>query len=72
MSANIISLSDRRPPVLYTVRIAHHWDGTLEVFVEDVQDDPRSRAAVSEALKNAAEAFGEQPSARQGGGGEGR
>jgi hypothetical protein len=51
-------LADRRPPVHYTVRLTHHWDGRIEVFVEDVSDDARSRASVGHALARAAEAFG--------------
>jgi len=54
----IIDLSARRKPVTYTVTITHHWDDTLDVFVADVADDERSRAAVADALMRAAKQFG--------------
>jgi hypothetical protein len=55
--ADVVDLSKRRQPVTYTVTITHHWDDTLEVFVADVADDPRSRASVADALSRAAETF---------------
>jgi hypothetical protein len=55
--AEIVDLSARRAPVVFTVEITHHWDDRLEVFVHDVSDDPRSRASVADALKRAAEMF---------------
>ncbi|MEH2700553.1 hypothetical protein GFL93_12755 [Rhizobium leguminosarum bv. viciae] len=55
--SKVVSLSDRRPPVVYTVRIMHHWDDRLEIFVEDVADDERSRQSVAAALQRAADAF---------------
>lgn len=54
---SVINLADRRQPVSYTVRITQHWDGSLEVFVEDVADDERSRQSVADALARAASAF---------------
>jgi hypothetical protein len=39
------------------VRITHHWDDSLEVFVEDVTDDERSRQSVADALARAARVF---------------
>jgi len=57
MTAEIKNLSDRRKPVTYTVTITHHWDDTVEVFVQDVADDDRSRAAVGDALGRAASSF---------------
>jgi hypothetical protein len=54
---SVINLSDRRRPVSYTVRITHHWDDTLEVFVEDVANDERSRQSVADALARAARVF---------------
>ena len=54
---SVINLSDRRRPVSYTVRITHHWDDSLEVFVEDVTDDERSRQSVADALARAARVF---------------
>lgn len=55
--SEIVSLSDRRSPVNYTVRITHHWDDRLEVFVEDVADDDRSRQSVADALERASSMF---------------
>lgn len=46
----VVDLSQRRPPVHYTIRITHHWDGRIEALVEDVQDDARSREAVADAF----------------------
>jgi hypothetical protein len=54
---SVIDLNAKRPPVYYTVNITHHWDDTLEVFVEDVADDDRSRASVADALRRASEMF---------------
>ncbi len=54
---SVINLADRRQPVSYTVRITQHWDGSLEVFVEDVADDERSRQSVADALARAAIVF---------------
>ena len=51
----VISLSERRQPVRYTMHVTHHWDGTLELFVEDVGDDQRSRDAAANALRRAAD-----------------
>jgi len=53
----VVSLQDRRTPVYYTVRIAHHWDGKLEIFVEDVADDERSRQSIADALDRASKVF---------------
>lgn len=52
---NIINLADKRPPVDYTIRIRHHWDDTLEIFVEDVSDDERSKHVVADTLQRAAD-----------------
>lgn len=54
---DVIDMTNHRHPVTYTVTITEHWDGTLEVFVADVSDDDRSRAAVGDALRRAAESF---------------
>ncbi len=51
---NVVALSSRRPPVVYTVDIVHHWDGRLEIFVRDIADDTRSRESVADALERAA------------------
>ena len=55
---SVINLSDYRQPVTYTVRITHHWDDSIEVLVEDVADDERSRQSVADALARAANTFG--------------
>jgi len=47
----IIDLNSKRPPVVYTVTIAHHYDDTLEFRIEDVADDERSREAVMSAFR---------------------
>jgi hypothetical protein len=52
---NIVNLADKRQPVTYTVAITHHWDGTIEAWVEDVSDSPRSEQAVWDALKSIVE-----------------
>jgi hypothetical protein len=51
----VIELSEHRQPVCYTVHLRHHWNGALEIFVEDVADDVRSRIAVADALILASE-----------------
>lgn len=51
----VIDLANHRPPVCYTVRLTEHWDGRLEIFVEDVADDDRSRRAVADSLRRAAD-----------------
>lgn len=58
MSENVVVLSAKRRPVVYTVEITHHWDDQIEVFVYDVSDSDRSRASVADALHRAAEMFG--------------
>lgn len=55
--SEVVDLSKKRRPVVYTVEITHHWDDTLEVFVSDVADDERSRASVADAMKRAAILF---------------
>ncbi len=51
----VIDLADKRPPVCYTVHLTQHWDGRLQVTVQDVAEDERSRKAVAAALRDAAE-----------------
>jgi hypothetical protein len=58
---SVIDLSKRRAPVCYTVRLVHHWDDRLEVSVEDVSDDERSRRSVADALRRAAEMLESAP-----------
>lgn len=55
--ADVLDLGSRRPPVIYTITICQWWDGTLSVQVADIQDDPRSRRAVADALESAARAI---------------
>lgn len=52
---SVVDLSARRAPVLYSVHVTHHWDGEVEVSVEGISSDERSRAVASEALLTAAE-----------------
>jgi adenine deaminase len=49
--SDIVKLSDKRPPVWYSVQIGHHWDGSLEVIVNDVGDDDRSRKSALDSLQ---------------------
>jgi hypothetical protein len=53
--SNIVNLSQRRPPIVYTVHVTHHWDDSLEVRVQDVSDDARSKASVADSLRRAAD-----------------
>lgn len=53
----VININGKKPPVIYVVRIAQHWNGELEFFVEDLADDPRSRESVAWALRQMAEAL---------------
>ena len=59
--ADVIALAARRPPVTYTVTLTHHWDDTLEVFVQDVADDTRSRASIADSLRWAADMIESKP-----------
>lgn len=51
----VLSLAAHRKPVCWTVHIRQGWEGELAVSVEDIADDPRSRAAAAEALRRAAD-----------------
>ena len=57
MSNNVVDLAAKRAPVNYTIRIRHHWDDSVQVFVEDVSDDERSRRAVADTLERVAQVF---------------
>lgn len=57
MENNVINLSNKRQPVNYTIRISHHWDDRLEVFVENVSDDERSKRTVADTMERAADTF---------------
>jgi hypothetical protein len=46
-----VDLNSRRHPVFYTVNIVHHYDGTIEFEIKDIDDDARSRDAVLHAFK---------------------
>ena len=50
MTDKIVSLDDKRKPVSYTIDVTHHYDGTVEFFVRDVSDDPRSREVVMNTI----------------------
>ena len=41
-------------PVNYTVHLSHYPDGKLEVWVDDIADDQRSRDSVAWAMEEAA------------------
>jgi hypothetical protein len=56
----IIDLSAKRPPVVYSVTVIEGWDGSLTVDVNDVQDDPRSRFAVADALSRGSDLIKER------------
>lgn len=43
-----------KPPVEYTVRVRHHWNGTVEIVVEGVGDSPDDRRKIANALMEAA------------------
>lgn len=53
--SNVSDMASRRAPVIYTVHVSHHWTGKVEVQVEGIQSDPRSRKVAAEALLTAAE-----------------
>jgi hypothetical protein len=57
---SLIDLADHRPPVCYTIHLTQHWDGRLGIKVEDVADDERSRRAVADALRRAADGIEQQ------------
>ena len=52
---NVIELAKRRQAVWWTVRIGQHWDDSLEVFVEDIGSDDRSRQSAAAAMRRAAD-----------------
>lgn len=54
---SVIDLAGRRPPVVYTVTITHHWDGTVEARVDGVADDARSRDSVADTLAKVAATY---------------
>lgn len=54
---NIVSLSARRPPVIYTITIAHHHDGVVEADIGGILDDDHSRASVAQTLARIAADF---------------
>lgn len=47
---DIVGLNSKRRPVSYTIDVTHHYDGTIEVFVRNVSDDPRSRDSVMNTI----------------------
>lgn len=48
--ADIVHIDDYRPAVCYTVHFTHGYDGSLEMCVEDADDDHTSQIAVATAL----------------------
>lgn len=53
--AGVVSIGAYRKPVEYTVRLRQGYEGELTIWVDDVADDPRSRQAVADALRRAAD-----------------
>ena len=49
--SDVVDINTRRAPVVYDVTIAHFYDGTIEFYIRDVADDPRSRDAVLWAFR---------------------
>ena len=52
----IIDLAHYQKPVRYTIDVTQHFDGTVEAFIHDVSDDPRSQNSVTNALQRIVEA----------------
>lgn len=59
--SKVVDMTDRLPAVIYTVRLKQSHDGSLSVFVEDVADDQRSREAVADAMRRAADMIAGDP-----------
>jgi hypothetical protein len=53
--AEVVDLAKKRLPVCYTVHVTQHWDDRLQVWVENVADDQRSRMSIADALRRAAD-----------------
>jgi len=53
---NIIDLANRRRPVCYTIQVTHYWDGSVGVFVEDIEPSERANSSVEIALEAALQA----------------
>lgn len=51
--ADPIELSEHRKPVTYTLHIIHHWNGTIEVLVDDVAETERNKESIVWAMKRA-------------------
>ena len=49
------------PPVEYTVRVAHHFNGQIEITVEGVGDHPDDRRKIADVLLEAAALVEKQP-----------
>ncbi len=52
----LIDLARHQKPVRYTIDVTQHFDGTIEAFIHDVSDDPRSQDSVTDALRRIVEA----------------
>ncbi len=55
LGRGVVSIAEYRKPVTYTVRLIQDWEGGLAVWVDGVDDDPRSRKAIADALRRAAD-----------------
>lgn len=49
--ADIVPLDGQREPVRYTIHVDHHWDGAVDVAIEDISADKRSLRVAAYALK---------------------
>ena len=56
-ATKIINLDLRRPKVCYVVNITHSWDGSLDIRVDGVASDRRSRESIASAMRDAADAI---------------
>ena len=48
--SEVIRLETRRKPVTYTLHVSHHWDGKVELFIDDLDADIREDDSVMQAL----------------------
>jgi hypothetical protein len=57
MSADVINLSDRRPPVTFDITITQGWDGSMELLMHGLADDDVTRFRVADTLSIFADAM---------------
>jgi hypothetical protein len=51
--SEVIDLSKKREPARYTLHLVHHWDGTVEVLVDDVAETERNKKSITWAMGRA-------------------